>query len=96
MCYELFQIKALYKYLLLLLLYYVYISRVTRVNLFRGSSLCVHTRRQMSYQSIQHAKYIDTMHVWYRGNMSTIFSSNSEAKASELLENLEDMFLRYY
>ena len=29
------------------------------------------------------------------GSMSSIFSSNSEAKASELLENLEDMFPRY-
>ena len=31
----------------------------------------------------------------YRGNISSIFSSNSEANASELLENLEEMFSRY-
>ena len=29
-------------------------------------------------------------------NISSIFSSNSEAFASELLENIEEMFLQYY
>ena len=29
----------------------------------------------------------------YRGNISSLFSSNSEADASELLENIEEMFL---
>ena len=32
----------------------------------------------------------------YRGNMCSIFSCNSEAKASELLENIERMFPRYW
>ena len=31
-----------------------------------------------------------------RGPDSSRFSSNSEAKASKLIENLEEMFLRYY
>ena len=31
-----------------------------------------------------------------RGNISTLFSSNSEAKASELLENIEEIFAWYY
>ena len=31
----------------------------------------------------------------YIKNISSRFSSNSEANASELLENLEEMFLRY-
>ena len=30
--------------------------------------------------------------MWYRENISSIFSSNSEASASELLENLEEIF----
>ena len=30
-----------------------------------------------------------------RGNFSSRFSSNSKANASELLENLEEMFTRY-
>ena len=38
---------------------------------------------------------INGMHIW-RGNMSSRFSSNSEAKASELLENLEEIFPRYW
>ena len=32
----------------------------------------------------------------YRGNISSIFSRNSEAFASEILENIEEMFPRYY
>ena len=32
--------------------------------------------------------------MYYRCIMSSLFSSNSEADASELLENLEDMFSR--
>ena len=35
-------------------------------------------------------------HFQYRGNLYTRVSSNSEAFASELLDNLEEMFLRYY
>ena len=31
-----------------------------------------------------------------RGNISSRFSSNSEASASEFLEDLKEMFLRYY
>ena len=31
-----------------------------------------------------------------RGNISLRFSSNSEANDSELLENLEELFARYY
>ena len=31
-----------------------------------------------------------------RRNISSKFSSNSEADASELLENLEDIFLQHY
>ena len=31
----------------------------------------------------------------YRGNMSSRFSINSEANASELIENLEEMVPRY-
>ena len=34
--------------------------------------------------------------MYHRINISSRFSSNSEANASELLENLEDMFLRHY
>ena len=33
---------------------------------------------------------------WYRRNIPSIFSSNSEAFASELLENIEEMFPQYY
>ena len=33
--------------------------------------------------------------MWNRGNIITILSSNSEAPASELLENIEEMFLYY-
>ena len=33
---------------------------------------------------------------YYKGNISSIFSSNSVAFASELLENLEEMFPLYY
>ena len=38
------------------------------------------------------------IYIWYqyRGNISSQFSSNSDADASKLLENLEEMFLRYY
>ena len=36
---------------------------------------------------------ITLMFIWYRGNISLRFSSNSEASTSELLENLEEMFL---
>ena len=32
---------------------------------------------------------------WYRGNISSRFCSNSEAGASELLQNLEETFPRY-
>ena len=32
------------------------------------------------------------LHRKYRGNMSSGFSGNSEVKASEILENLEEMF----
>ena len=40
---------------------------------------------------------VNDPHIYYkyRGNISSRFSSNSEAFASELLENLEEMFLRY-
>ena len=32
--------------------------------------------------------------IWYRGNISSRFSSNSEANASELLKNLEEIWIR--
>ena len=35
------------------------------------------------------------MRAVYIGNMSSIFSAKSEADASELSENIEDMFPRY-
>ena len=37
-----------------------------------------------------------TSYYQYGGNISSIFSSNSEAKASELLENIEEMLPLYY
>ena len=44
---------------------------------------------------IEHLKLLQTtLCMYYRGNSSSRFSSNSEADASELLENLENR-LRY-
>ena len=34
--------------------------------------------------------------MWYGGNITSKFSSDSEAKASESLENLEEMLPRYW
>ena len=34
--------------------------------------------------------------MWYPGNISSRLSNNSEASASELLDNLEEMLLRYH
>ena len=39
---------------------------------------------------------IKSLSMWYRGNISSRFSCNSEADASELQENLEDMLPWYY
>ena len=39
--------------------------------------------------------YVDTITLRIGENMSSIFSSNSEASASELIENHEEMFPRY-
>ena len=36
-----------------------------------------------------------SLSIYYRGRISSILSSNSEANASELLENIEEMFTRY-
>ena len=33
--------------------------------------------------------------MWYRGNISSRFSKSFDAGASEFLENIEEMFLRY-
>ena len=49
-------------------------------------------RKKTDMWRFETAQYI-TMHV-YRGNNSSRFSRNSEANASELLENLEEMFPR--
>ena len=38
---------------------------------------------------------ISELFMWYRRNISSRFSSNSEANASELPENLEELFPRY-
>ena len=43
----------------------------------------------------------DTFHTYphyyqYQGNISSIFSSNSEANASEFIENCGEMFPQYY
>ena len=37
-----------------------------------------------------------SLSTWYRGNISSRVSSNAEVFASEFLENLEEMFHRYY
>ena len=41
-------------------------------------------------------RHLFTIHTQLRENISSKFSRNSEADASEFLENLEEMFLRYY
>ena len=38
---------------------------------------------------------ITSLSMWYRGNISSRISNNSEANASELLEILEEMCPRY-
>ena len=43
-----------------------------------------------------HQRMIEDLNIIvHLGNISSKFSSNSEADASELLENLEEMFPRY-
>ena len=49
-------------------------------------------RQETHNRIFERAKHIDYYLGLYRGNISSRFSRNSEVKASEFLENLEEMF----
>ena len=50
--------------------------------------------RVLMTNSIQ--SFVHDLHSYTISNISSIFSSNSEAEASELLENIEETFPRFY
>ena len=75
-------------------------NKYEHVNLIKISTLIMFCLMLMLILSrkatwFQSAKDIN-MHIEYIRNISSWFSSNSEASASELIENHEEMFLCYW
>ena len=54
------------------------------------------SRRMTHYRVVEYLNVLNILCMEYVGNISSRFSSNSEARASELQEDLEEMFPRFY